>query len=137
MNKIKNIKKIKQRILITIGIAVILVFSFYFISAAITKYTGYSISQADKDDDFKDCLLNKNIKLFINTNDVLITLKSLNTYEFLDSFLITNCNSIQQNCFESGINSFPTFIINGNIINKDITVQELSEYSLCKRVNIN
>ena len=70
----------KKRIKIvafTIVVLFILVGGFYFITEKITKYTGFFISETDKKNDFKDCLSDKNITLYINSEDSVKTLLAL------------------------------------------------------------
>ncbi|MEM0465701.1 MAG: hypothetical protein QXW97_03310 [Candidatus Pacearchaeota archaeon] len=125
-------KRVKQRIVITTGIAIILILVFYLISSAITKYTGYTISQNYKENDFKHCIKEKKIILFVNTNDVVQTLKQLSVNEYLEYMFIKNCMVDNTDCINREVRYFPTFLISENKIEKDISVEELSFYSNCK-----
>lgn len=124
----------KQRILITIGIGIVLVLGFFFITDSITKHTGFSISES-KEDDFGFCLKEQGINLYINTDEPAKTLKKMILFDYLQYFQITNCLINNQECLKNNVNSFPTWVINGDKINKDINLNELSEYSGCKLIN--
>jgi len=121
----------KQRILITIGIGVVLVLGFFFITDSITKHTGFSVSES-KENDFGSCLKEQEISLYINTDNTAKTLKNIILFDYLQYFQITNCLINNQECLKNNINSFPTWILKGQEINRDIYLNELSEYSGCK-----
>jgi hypothetical protein len=125
--------EVKNRILVTLLIGIFLVTAFYLITDAITKYTGYSVSE-DKDKDFKDCLKKQDIVLYLNTNDIVISYDSIILKDYLEDFEIFNCMRNNQLCAGRGINSFPTWIINENQIERDISFEELVELSGCKPV---
>ncbi|MBR9704139.1 hypothetical protein GOV12_01915 [Candidatus Pacearchaeota archaeon] len=124
-------KNSKQRILITLGVAIILITVFYFITSAISQFTGYVVID-DSGDDFKDCLKENKIILFINSKDILNSLNNIQVEEYLDSVKIKNCNTDNSECLDNGVINFPFWIINKNKIHNDITVRELSEYTGCK-----
>lgn len=130
----KILKRAKQRILITIGIVIVLIIAFYIITNAITKYTGYSVSEDEREKDFENCLKQKNIMLYVNTNDVVQSLEDLKISDYLEFISIKNCMIDNSICLNSGITNFPTFVINGNKLVRDISVLELSEYSQCRLV---
>ena len=119
-----------KRILVTIIIGAVLVLSFYFITNAITKYTGFSISR-DNGNDFEICLKEQDVVLYVNTNQIATTLKDIELFDYLQHFEIMNCLINNQVCLDNGVNSFPTWIINDNKINKDINFQKLKEISGC------
>jgi hypothetical protein len=125
--------EIKHRIMITLVIGVVLIASFYVITEAITKYTGFFVSNnADAKSDFKICLSEKDITLYINTANTANTLKNIQLIDYLDSIKITNCISNNNPCLNKDISSFPSWIINENKLNKDITLEELKQFSGCK-----
>jgi hypothetical protein len=128
--------KATKRVLITLLIGIILVTAFYIITNTITKYTGFSISEKplEKDKAFNDCLKENDITLFINSEDVSSTLNNIKEKNYLDSVKEFNCLRNKQICLEKGIISFPTWIINNNKIEKDISVSELSEITKCDLV---
>ena len=45
-----------------------------------------------------------------------------------------NCFRDNKVCSEKGIDSFPTWMINHNLIKKDISISDLSEISGCKLI---
>lgn len=122
----------KQRIFITIGIGAVLLLSFYFITGAITKYTGYSVSDDERHTDFENCLREQDIVLYINSKDAMETLESIEVQDHLDDIKIFNCLRNNEYCVERDIDSFPTWTINGKVINRDINVFELADFSGCK-----
>lgn len=121
----------KHRIMITIAFGVLLLTSFYFISYSITKYTGLSISDP-KQDNFESCLKEKDIALYINTENIAETLKEVGLGNYLKDFKIMNCLRNNQVCSEKGISFFPTWIIENNKIERDISISELTKFSGCK-----
>ena len=121
----------KKRILVTLGLAVVLVAGFFLITEAITKYTGFFVSEMGEND-FEVCLDEKDILLYVNTNNLAQTLRTIELIDYLEYVEITNCLRDNQNCLEKNINSFPTWIIEDNIINRDITLEKLSELSECR-----
>jgi len=123
----------KQRILVSVGIVVVLVLVFFFITDSITKHTGFSVSESEEDS-FASCLKEQEINLYINTNEPAKTLKEIILFDYLQYFHIINCLDNNQECLKNNVNSFPTWIINKNKINKDISFDELSEYSGCKLI---
>lgn len=126
--------KSKQRLLITIGIGIVLVLGFFFITDSITKHTGFSISES-KEDNLASCFKEQEISLYINTDEPAKTLKKIILFDYLQYFQITNCLNNNQECLKNNVNSFPTWIINENKIDRDISFNELSEYSGCKLIS--
>jgi len=123
----------KKRILITIGLGLILMLGFFIITNSITKHTGFSISEYEEDN-FGFCLKEQKINLYINTDESAKTLQEIMLFNYLQYFQITNCLNNNQECLENNINSFPTWIINGNKINKDIDFKGLLKYSGCSSI---
>ena len=123
--------KRKHKILLTVGIGVILVLSFYIITGAITKYTGYFVSQEDKETDFALCLKKQEISVYINSRMAIETLRMTEAYDYLQHVKIVNCFNNNQPCLDNEISIFPTWIINGRKTERDITVLELAEHSGC------
>ena len=118
-----------KRILITLVVGIILISVFFIITSSITKYTGFSVSNADN---FKKCLNEQEIILYINTEKVSETLKDIELIQYLEYIKIKNCLIDKDICIQEDINSFPTWVIKDNKINRDITSEELSELSGCK-----
>ncbi len=120
-----------KRILITIILGAILVLGFYIITNRITKYTGFSIS--NDENDFEICLKEQDITLYVNTNNLANSLREIQINN-LDNLKIKNCLSDKSFCEEKGVNSFPTWIINNNKIDRDISFIELEEVSGCSLI---
>ena len=138
MKNTENVSNINntKRIAITIISLSALVLLFYLVSSAITKYTGYSITDKvlDKEEEFKTCLQEKDITLYINANNPQETLKNIqvNDYDYLDSIKIFNCQTNNEDCIQKGINGpFPAWIINNNKIDSDVSLAQLKELSGC------
>lgn len=121
----------KQRILLTILVGIVLVLLFFFVTSSITKHTGFSISEP-KENAFESCLKGYGVNLYINTDETGETLKDIILFDSLQYFQITNCLNNNQECLNNDINSFPTWMINNNKINRDISLQELKELTGCK-----
>jgi len=125
-----------KRILITIIIGAILILGFLIITNAITKYTGFLVSEESKETDFATCLKEQDITLYINTYNAVQTLQKTQLFDYLQHFSPSiNCLKNKQACSQAGINSFPyTWVINNNKINKDISLGELSDISGCRLI---
>lgn len=122
-----------KRVLLTLILMILLIISLLYLTGAITRYTGYIIGEKiDKDAEFKNCLSEKNIILYINTENPDVTLKEIKLNEYLSSIKIFNCLRNNDLCQEKNINNFPTWIIDDNKIENDISLEELKEYSKCK-----
>ena len=126
----------QKRILITLIIGLILIVAFYIITSTITKYTGFFVSSAEETpkSDFNNCLNEQDITLYVNTENIANTLKDIQVFNELNNVKIKNCLRANEECLGKGITSFPTWIINNKIINRDISLEELEEYSGCKPV---
>jgi len=119
----------------TLIVGIVLIIAFYFITNAITKYTGFFVSEVKSpDDDFNTCLKEQDITLYVNTENLADTLKSIQIFDKLENFKIKNCLRDNQECLEKGVTSFPSWIINNIKIDRDISFEELSEYSGCRPV---
>ena len=128
-------ENIHKRILITVIVGIVLIIAFYFITNTITKYTGFFVSDVkSSDEDFNTCLNEQDITLYINTEDITETLKKIQLFDELKNVKIKNCLRDNEECLKKGVSSFPTWIINNIKINRDISFEELSEYSGCELV---
>ena len=125
--------KVYKRILITLMIGLILIICFFFITSAITKYTGFFVGDSIKND-FEECLKEQDINLFINSNIPSESLNKIELKDYLKDVKIMNCFRDNKVCSEKGIDSFPTWMINHNLIKKDISISDLSEISGCKLI---
>jgi len=110
-----------NRILLTLGIGLVLVVGFFIVTNAITKYTGFLVSADTKEDDFEICLKEQDITIYINTNNPSSTIKNIQLIDYLDYFEIKNCFRNNEECIGMGVDSFPTWIINKNKINEDVS----------------
>jgi len=124
----------KQRILITLAIGVFIVLSFFLITEAITKFTGLAIKEKTDIDDFKVCLREKDITLYINTEDLTESLKDIGLQDYLEDVKIFNCLRNNKICLNKGISFFPSWKIGNIIISRDINIGELERYSNCELV---
>lgn len=122
--------KASQRILITIGVGVVLILGFYLISNAITKFTGFSVNL--EENDFEKCLKNKDVTLYLNTENLANSLKDVSLKDQLKNIKIINCAISNDACIGNNVVDFPTWIINDNKINGDISFEKLEELSECK-----
>ncbi len=125
-----------RKVLLTVGILVLLVAVFYFISSSITKYTGFFVSSdvLNKPSDFEVCLGEQDIALYINTEDVAKSLGKIKTVDFLEHVEIMNCIRNNQRCLEDGVSEFPAWIINSKKIGRDVSIYELADFSGCKLI---
>ena len=124
-------KKVKEkRVFKTIKLIIILiviVIAFYLIASSITRYTGLFVIKSES---FENCLKNQNIILYINSYDTKKTINNLQTSEYLIDIDIINCLNARDKC--NNINSFPSWDINSKIINGDISIKELADFSGCE-----
>ena len=118
-------------VVLTIFSIVLLTASFYLITKSISKTTGYVISGDETENKFYDCLKEKNITLYINTDNITTTIDQIETKDTLEYVRVFNCIENGEFCDNQRITSFPTWIINNNKIEKDISLQELIKYSEC------
>jgi|APSaa5957512622_1039677.scaffolds.fasta_scaffold203999_1 hypothetical protein len=122
----------KNRVMATVGVLVALVVVFYLITNTITSTTGYFVSDVvEKDKAFIECLGEKDIVLYLNSEDIALSLENIQAREFLGGVSIFNCYRNNLACVEQGVGSFPTWIFSDKKINRDITIYELSEMSGC------
>ena len=119
----------KYKILILIGVLFFLVFIFLLVTNNITRYTGYMVLNDDKE--FKRCLESKDITLFINTENINGVLDEIKTKNYLENIKIFNCKINPQNCMIQGIKTNLAWKINKKIINQDISLSELRQFSEC------
>jgi len=118
---------LKKRILITLGVGAFLLIIFFIVTEAITKYTGFVIEE----NSFEKCIKENNIILYINSEDVSETIKNIELKDYLNDIKIFNCLRDNQKCLREGIDSFPTWVIKGEKIKKDINLNELEQFSNC------
>jgi hypothetical protein len=120
-----------QKVLITAGVAIVVVLVLYVIASAITKTTGYVVSEPE--DPFANCLEEQDITLYINTEEPEQTLRNSLVINYLDNIKIMNCQRNPEVCQDMGIVTFPTWLINDKIIAGELSLGELSQYSGCEQ----
>jgi hypothetical protein len=123
-----------KRILITMIIVIVLVAGFFMITNAITKYTGFSVTEKSLGSDFEICLNNQDITLYINTNDPAQKIHGMELSDYMNDVKIVNCFGNNNACLTNGVDSFPTWIVNQNKIPNDISISQLAEYSGCRLI---
>jgi len=119
-----------HKALLTIAAAIVLVLVFYFIANTITKFTGYVVAEP-LDNEFAACLEEKDVTLYINTEDPEEILKNSKVIEYLKNIKIMNCQRNPESCEELGIITFPTWLVNNQIIAGELSLEDLSKYSAC------
>ncbi|MDP2925357.1 MAG: hypothetical protein Q8N99_03230 [Nanoarchaeota archaeon] len=126
----------KKKVFATIIGLIILVLIFYAITSAITKYTGLSIGDKglSKDEHFKNCIKDKEIELYLNSDDISSSIGSLILKDYLDDIDMFNCLRNNEECLRKGVNNFPTWELQGKRIERDISLGELMDFSGCKVV---
>jgi hypothetical protein len=125
--------EIKNRVIATVGILVVLVIVFYLITSTITNTTGYFVfsDAVEKDKEFIECLNEKEVSLYINSKDIDLSLEKIKAKDFLEGVNIFNCYRNNLFCVEQGVGVFPSWIIEKQKINRDITIYELADLSGC------
>jgi hypothetical protein len=71
------------------------------------------------------------VKVYINSENAEESLKDLELYSLLGEFNIFNCYDNIMYCSENGIYNFPSWEIEGKIIERDINESEFEELSQC------
>jgi len=127
----------RKRIFITLGAGALLILSFYLITGAITKFTGYCVSEDVRYGDFELCLQEQDITLYVNAEVPAESLRRIQLIDYLEDVKIFNCLRDNEYCQTKGVSIFPTWIINGNVVTRDISIYELSDYSSCVLINVN
>jgi hypothetical protein len=124
----KNLQKVVLSLLSLIALVLIL----FFITNSITKYTGYSVSgKSSKIDDFKKCIKENKIILYINSNDIVSTIDKIQLKDYSEDINIFNCMRNNQYCIDESISNFPTWIINNKKIESDISLERLQSETGC------
>jgi hypothetical protein len=123
-----------KRLLITITLAIILITGFFLITNAITKYTGFSVTDKSIGSDFEICLGKQDITLYINTETPAQKVHDMELSKYANLIKIIDCSGNNNICLQNQVNSFPTWIINGNKIQKDIGISELTKFSGCSLI---
>lgn len=138
--------KQKNKVILTFAILVLIVAGFYFITKAITQYTGYSIKEENSNlEDFAKCLSDKNVKMYAafwcghcQNQERLFGEGSLDEGKrlMIDNNIYVECdprgdNSQSDLCISKGIQGYPTWIINGKQYPGEMSLKRLAELSGC------
>jgi hypothetical protein len=123
----------KKRIIITFVVLAAIVVGLYFLANAVTKYTGYSITENAISEagleDFARCLTEKGVKMYGSVTCLhCANQKAL----FKDAFKYINyieCLSNPEQC--SGLEGVPAWEINGKIAIGEQSLNKLAELSGC------
>lgn len=131
--KIKNKKNIPYRkIILTSLLIVIITLALYIITKTISNLTGFSIADpTGSKAGVTECLKQKDITLFINSQNPMDELNKIKAQEILTLIKIVNCNKNTYFCSENLIAEYPTYVIETNKIVKDLTYEELVGLSGC------
>lgn len=125
----------ERKKIIIIGICLLIIFVCfeYFI------FSGNVISNSNKiNTQFKSCLQQQNITLYINSENSAEILKKMNLIkdfefsDYLEDIKIRNCFRNKQICLDNLIDKFPTWEINNKRIIRDLQFSELKEIAGCK-----
>ncbi len=127
----------KQKILVTLIVGIFIIVGFYLITEAITRYTGFAITEKTIPSKFKSCLREKEITLYVNTENLRETLSKINLVNYLEDVKIFNCLRNNNFCIQKGISNFPSWEIENQIIARDINIEELGRYSSCNLLKSN
>ena len=119
-----------HKLLITLGVAIVLVLIFYVIASTITRLTGYVVTDPINDK-FADCLEEQDITLYINSDEPANILRNSEVIDYLDNIKIMNCLRNSESCDDLSIINYPTWLINNQIIAGELTLEDLSKYSGC------
>ncbi len=135
--------KSKQRVLIIFAVLIFLVIAFYFVTMAITKYTGYVSITENKYDDFAKCLTEKEVKMygafgckhcqyqkeaFGKNGEGEKLLKNMNIYVECDP---RGENSQTQLCLDNGIKDYPTWEVNSQLYPGEMSFEKLAQMTGC------
>jgi hypothetical protein len=78
-----------------------------------------------------DCLKSKHIFLFINDDDSTQAIASEKASQYLNAVAIFNCRRNSEICSSLGITKFPTWVVEAQGIQGDITQEQLIEFAGC------
>jgi hypothetical protein len=120
-----------KKVLTVVALLIIITVSFYLIAQTITNVTGKIIIDKIQPDSLSICLEKQDIKLYINDLNPENRLRRMEARDYLSSIEIHNCIRNNQECLREGIEFNPTWIINNKKIPRDITSEELLEFSGC------
>lgn len=105
---------------------IILILIFYLITYSITKYTGFIVS--DSNDKFMDCLKGKDVELYVYEDISEVNLINLDKFDFN----LHKCKIEELKCLGDNIYKYPTWIVDKNLIEKDVNIFELADILGCE-----
>lgn len=138
----------RQKVLLTFIVLVLIIGGFYFITKAITQYTGYTISNPNEindSDSFVKCLGDMNVRMYgafwcghcqnqegdfanWNVNEGKQILIDNNIYVECDP---RGENSKSDECLSVGIQGYPTWQIKGKLYPGEQSLERIAELSGC------
>jgi hypothetical protein len=121
----------KKRIFVSLAILIVLVGAFYVITNEVTKYSGYSVSETYSD--YEKCLMKQQLTLYLNSDDSDSIIKNAGVVDYIQFFKIKNCKTNNSPCLDNDITNFPTWNINGNKIEGELSMSQLTSLTSCKK----
>ena len=131
-------KRIK--VILSIIVLLALVFAFYYITKAITAYTGYNIAENIQTEEQKislaKCLREKNVKMYgaywcphCNNQKKMFG----NSFSYIRYVECDRSDKEgRKECLEKGIEGYPTWGIDNNLYPGEKSFDELAELSGCE-----
>lgn len=116
-------KKKKVLIGVVIAIVIVLIISLILIYSK-PKTTGRVISEDEKDK-VNECLTQLNAKLYLNAENLTLAKKEIILTGYLKNVKVINCAKNKAICENNKITTYPTWVLNGKKIQKDIRIAEL------------
>ena len=130
----------KKRLFFSAVLLLALIFVFYFITKAITFYTGYSVigesADSEKAEKLALCLKEENSTMF---GAYWCPHCQNQKKMFGSSFQYINyieCTENKELCSTKGISGYPTWEISGNLYSGEKTFEELEQLAHCKEKEV-
>lgn len=136
----KNSDKAKK-IILSICVLVFVIFVFYMITGAVTKYTGRSITggaiKTEVMENFAKCLSENNVKMYGASwcGHCTNQKKLFGEGVLEESEIYVECEDNGEGakaCSDKGIEGYPTWEVNGKLYPGEINLDKLSELSGCE-----
>jgi hypothetical protein len=113
-------------------ISAIVIVAFLFVVTEMIIIPSKGFIAQDSYMDFQTCIRQKEVVLYINTNNPSQILGNLQVVSSLNHIKIKNCYNAKSECDSLGLSKFPSWIINGQKVEGDINEDILAKYSGCK-----
>ena len=126
----KNKSRRMRRIFFTLLILLLISLSFFILSETITKYAGFLVFEEAQEESALACIQSKHIFLFINDDDSTKAIAS-QKIDYVNVITIFNCRRNSALCSSLGITSFPTWVVDSQGIQGDLTQEQLVEFAGC------